>query len=180
MNYAQIDEMEYCNGEGIGVSLFVSGCPYHCKNCFNSIAWDYNYGKPFTDKTMDTILELLKPNYIKRFSLLGGEPLANQNVETVFKILDTICNVYPNKKIWLYTGNTYENIMNDYVNNYNNSAVYYRFRIVNFHYADVLVDGQYVDELKDLNLHFKGSSNQRLIDLNKSTKDNIVLYEVTP
>lgn len=175
MNYAQIRKMDISNGEGIGVSLFVSGCPYHCKNCFNSVAWDYNYGKPFTQETMDIILKLLKPDYIKRFSVLGGEPLADQNVETVFKILSRIRDVYPNKKIWLYTGNTYENI----IDLTDDTPEYYRFRIVNYNYADVLVDGRYIDELKDLNLHFRGSSNQRLIDLNKSTKDNIVLYEVT-
>lgn len=172
MNYAQIDNMEYCNGEGIGVSLFVSGCPFHCKNCFNSIAWDYNYGKPFTDETMNTIIELLNHDYIKRFSILGGEPLADNNSETVYHILSTVRKTYPDKQIWVYSGYTFEEIMSGD----ENTADLYKIKALNN--ADVLVDGRYVDELKDLNLHFRGSSNQRLIDLNKSTSDNVVLYEV--
>lgn len=172
MNYAQIDNMEYCNGEGIGVSLFVSGCPFHCKNCFNSIAWDYNYGKPFTDETMNIIIELLNHDYIKRFSVLGGEPLADNNSETVYHILSTVRKTYPDKQIWVYSGYIFEEIMSGD----KNTADMYKIKALNN--ADVLVDGRYVDELKDLNLYFRGSSNQRLIDLNKSTSDNVVLYEV--
>lgn len=172
MNYAQIRKMDISNGEGIGVSLFVSGCPFHCKNCFNSIAWDYNYGKPFTDETMNTIIELLNNDYIKRFSILGGEPLADNNAETVYHILSTVRKTYPDKQIWVYSGYTFEEIMSGD----ENTADLYKIKALNN--ADVLVDGRYVDELKDLNLHFRGSSNQRLIDLNKSTSDNVVLYEV--
>lgn len=172
MNYAQIRKMDISNGEGIGMSLFVSGCPFHCKNCFNSIAWDYNYGKPFTDETMNTIIKLLNHDYIKRFSILGGEPLADNNSETVYRILSTIRKTYPDKQIWVYSGYTFEEIMNGV----KNTTDLYKIKALNN--ADVLVDGRYVDELKDLNLHFRGSSNQRLIDLNKSTSDNVVLYEV--
>lgn len=172
MNYAQIRKMDISNGEGIGASLFVSGCPFHCKNCFNSIAWDYNYGKPFTDETMNTIIELLNHDYIKRFSILGGEPLADNNSETVYRILSTIRKTYPDKQIWVYSGYTFEEIMSGD----ENTANLYKIKALNN--ADVLVDGRYVDELKDLNLYFRGSSNQRLIDLNKSTSDNVVLYEV--
>lgn len=172
MNYAQIRKMDISNGEGIGVSLFVSGCPFHCKNCFNSIAWDYNYGKSFTDETMNTIIGLLNHDYIKRFSILGGEPLADNNSETVYHILSTVRKTYPDKQIWVYSGYTFDEIMNGDENTTN----LYKIKALNN--ADVLVDGRYVDELKDLNLHFRGSSNQRLIDLNKSTSDNVVLYEV--
>lgn len=170
MNYAQIRKMDISNGEGVGVSLFVSGCPFHCKNCFNSVAWDYNYGKPFVKETMDTIIRLLNYDYIKRFSILGGEPLADANAETVYHILSTVRKTYPDKQIWIYSGYTFEEIMNGGKDN--------SYKIKALDNADVLVDGRYIDELRDLNLYFRGSSNQRIIDLNKSTADGIQEYNV--
>lgn len=158
MNYAQIRKMDISNGEGIGVSLFVSGCHFHCKNCFNSIAWDYNYGQQFTEDTMQTILQLLQQDFIKRFTILGGEPLDDKNVETVYNIIQQVRQHNSNIKIWLYSGYTFEEIMKQ-TDGYGE----YRKKILKI--IDVLVDGQYVDKLKDLNLQFRGSSNQRIIHL---------------
>lgn len=158
MNYAQIRKMDISNGEGIGVSLFVSGCHFHCKNCFNSIAWDYNYGQQFTEDTMQTILQLLQQDFIKRFTILGGEPLDDKNVETVYNIIQQVRQHNSNIKIWLYSGYTFEEIMKQ-------TDVYGEYRRKILKIIDVLVDGQYVDELKDLNLQFRGSSNQRIIHL---------------
>lgn len=158
MNYAQIRKMDISNGEGIGVSLFVSGCHFHCKNCFNSIAWDYNYGQQFTEDTMQTILQLLQQDFIKRFTILGGEPLDDKNVETVYNIIQQVRQHNSNIKIWLYSGYTFEEIMKQ-------TDVYGEYRKKILKIIDVLVDGQYVDELKDLNLQFRGSSNQRIIHL---------------
>lgn len=158
MNYAQIRKMDISNGEGIGVSLFVSGCHFHCKNCFNSIAWDYNYGQQFTEDTMQTILQLLQQDFIKRFTILGGEPLDDKNVEKVYNIIQQVRQHNSNIKIWLYSGYTFEEIMKQ-------TDVYGEYRKKILKIIDVLVDGQYVDELKDLNLQFRGSSNQRIIHL---------------
>lgn len=158
MNYAQIRKMDISNGEGIGVSLFVSGCHFHCKNCFNSIAWDYNYGQQFTEVTMQTILQLLQQDFIKRFTILGGEPLDDKNVETVYNIIQQVRQHNSNIKIWLYSGYAFEEIMKQ-------TDVYGEYRKKILKIIDVLVDGQYVDELKDLNLQFRGSSNQRIIHL---------------
>lgn len=158
MNYAQIRKMDISNGEGIGVSLFVSGCHFHCKNCFNSIAWDYNYGQQFTEDTMQTILQLLQQDFIKRLTILGGEPLDDKNVETVYNIIQQVRQHNFNIKIWLYSGYTFEEIMKQ-------TDVYGEYRKKILKIIDVLVDGQYVDELKDLNLQFRGSSNQRIIHL---------------
>lgn len=158
MNYAQIRKMDISNGEGIGVSLFVSGCHFHCKNCFNSIAWDYNYGQQFTEDTMQIILQLLQQDFIKRFTILGGEPLDDKNVETVYNIIQQVRQHNSNIKIWLYSGYAFEEIMKQ-------TDVYGEYRKKILKIIDVLVDGQYVDELKDLNLQFRGSSNQRIIHL---------------
>ena len=158
MNYAQIRKMDISNGEYIGVSLFVSGCHFHCKNCFNSIAWDYNYGQRFTEETMQTILQLLQRDFIKRFTILGGEPLDDKNIETVYKIIQQVRQHNPNIKIWLYSGYTLEEIMKQ-------TDTYGKYRQQILKIIDVLVDGQYVDELKNLNLQFRGSSNQRIIRL---------------
>lgn len=158
MNYVQIRKMDISNGEGIGVSLFVSGCHFHCKNCFNSIAWDYSYGQRFTEETMQTILQLLQRDFIKRFTILGGEPLDDKNVETVYNIIQQVRQHNSNIKIWLYSGYTFEEIMKQ-------TDVYGEYRKKVLKIIDVLVDGQYIDELKDLNLQFRGSSNQRIIHL---------------
>lgn len=158
MNYAQIRKLDVSNGEGLGVSLFVSGCPFHCKNCFNSEAWDYEYGNEWTPEVEDKFMSLLKNKHINRVSFLGGEPLADNNVKTVLHIMTRVKREFPHLKVWTYTGYTLEDILKE--------QNPHRIGVVSI--ADVLVDGKYVDELRDLNLKFRGSSNQRVIDVRKS------------
>lgn len=147
MRYASIRDFDISNGEDIGVSLFVQGCHFHCPNCFNQSTWDFNGGKEFTIETMRHLIKLMDRPYIKRFTLLGGEPLAPENIETSKEILRVIKETYPNKQIWLFTGYVMENIPDKSI----------------LKYVDVLVDGPYKHELKDLSLAFRGSSNQRII-----------------
>lgn len=151
MRYASIRTMDVSDGEGVGCSLFVQGCHFHCKNCFNQSTWDFNGGKEWTKDTKEKFLELVNRPYITRVSILGGEPLADENIEDVS---DLISQIPLNKKVWLYTGYVYENMDSD--------------RKLVSNSVDVLVDGQFVDELKDMNLPFRGSSNQRLIDIKKT------------
>ena len=159
MRYASIRDMDISNGNGIGVALFTQGCHFHCKNCFNKSTWDFDGGKEFTKETCDKFMKLVNRPFIKRVSILGGEPLAKENVDDVCNVLKQI----KDKQIWVYTGYTFEAVKN--------------YDIMK--YIDYLVDGQYVDELRDLKLKFKGSSNQRIIDVQKSLKENkVVLYEV--
>lgn len=151
MRYASIRTMDVSDGEGVGCSLFVQGCHFHCKNCFNQSTWDFNGGKEWTKATKEKFLELVNRPYITRVSILGGEPLADENIEDVS---DLISQIPLNKKVWLYTGYVYENMDSD--------------RKLVSNSVDVLVDGQFIDELKDMNLPFRGSSNQRLIDIKKT------------
>ena len=150
MRYASIRDLDISNGNDIGVALFVQGCHFHCKNCFNKSTWDFDGGKEFTKETCDKFMKLVNRPFIKRVSILGGEPLAKENVDDVCNILKQI----KNKTIWVYTGYTFETVKN--------------YDIMK--YIDYLVDGQYVDELRDLRLKFRGSSNQRIIDVQKSLK----------
>lgn len=147
MRYASIRDFDISNGEDIGVSLFVQGCHFHCPNCFNQSTWDFNGGKEFTIETMRHLIKLMDRPYIKRFTLLGGEPLAPENFETSKEILRVIKEIYPNKQVWLFTGYVMENIPDKSI----------------LKYVDVLVDGPYKHELRDLSLAFRGSSNQRII-----------------
>lgn len=159
MRYASIRDMDISNGNGIGVALFTQGCHFHCKNCFNKSTWDFDGGKEFTKETCDKFIKLVNRPFIKRVSILGGEPLAKENVDDVCNVLKQI----KDKQIWVYTGHTFEAVKN--------------YDIMK--YIDYLVDGQYVDELRDLRLKFRGSSNQRIIDVQKSLKENkVILYEV--
>ena len=178
MRYAKIEECEVNNGEGVGCSLFVQGCHFHCKNCFNQEAWDFSGGEEWTKKTWDKLIKIIKKPYIKRFSVLGGEPLANENLEMVFLITYHIKQLYPEIQIWLYTGYTLEDIFNPT----KNDTVYDVINNIQRQYLleniDVLIDGQYVDELRDLSLPFRGSSNQRLIDMQKTIQSGkIVLID---
>lgn len=167
MRYAQIRSMDISNGEGIGVSLFVQGCPFHCRNCFNPETWDFNSGKEWTKEIKEDFLNLIKKKKVKRVSLLGGECLAEQNLQEVKKLILEIRDKFPNVKIWLYTGYLWEDIING-----NNQL---RKDIIDN--INILVDGQFVEELKDLSLRFCGSSNQRIIDCKKSIKNNeVILY----
>lgn len=184
MRYAQIRSMDISNGEGVGVSLFVQGCPFHCKNCFNSETWDFNGGKEWTEKTKNKFMELIDRPYIKRVSFLGGECLADQNLDEVLKLVKQIRISFPEKTIWLYTGFCWNDIMCSFaglqadcvvLDKKDIEALEKRRKIISN--VDVLVDGEYIDEQKDLSLKFKGSKNQRVIDVKQSLAQNkVVLY----
>lgn len=161
MRYANIDKCELINGKDVGVSLYTQGCPYHCKNCFNPETWDFNSGKEWSKKEENMIIDLMKSDYIKRLTILGGEPLIERNIKPLESLLSKVKELYPNKQIWLYTGGKYENM----------SVLYNQL----FKYIDILIDGQYIDELKDYTLKWKGSSNQRVIDVQKSLLEEKVI-----
>lgn len=164
MKYAQIREMDVTNGNGIGVALFTQGCPYHCKNCFNPETWDFDKGTDWTKETENKIIELLKPEYITRLTILGGEPLIERNIEPLTALLKRVKSIYPDKQVWLYTGGNFEVL----------EGLYEEI----FQYIDILIDGRYIDDLRDYKLKWRGSSNQRVIDVQKSLKEGeIILYE---
>lgn len=165
MRYAHITPFEVCNGEGIGISLFVQGCHFHCTNCFNQETWSFDGGKEWNEEIENKFLELASKDYIKRISILGGEPLASENVDGVYELIMKIKDVLPNKTMWLYTGQKWETA-------YSSDKTR---RILE--QCDVVIDGRYVDELKDLTLLWRGSSNQRVINVCESLKKNeVVLY----
>lgn len=184
MRYASIRNLDISNGEGVGVSFFVQGCPFHCKNCFNSETWDFNGGKEWTEETKNKFMELINRPYIKRVSFLGGECLADQNLDEILKLVKQIRISFPEKTIWLYTGFEWNQIMNikvmqpifsceDLENKIQN--VLKRQEIIK--QCDVLVDGEYIDEQKDLTLKWMGSKNQHVIDVKQSLAQNkMVLY----
>ena len=163
MNYIEIKKYDIANGQGIRISLFVSGCTHKCKGCFNTKAWDFNSGKSFTNETLNEIIEALKPNYIKGLSLLGGEPFEIENVVTLIEIIKKIKKEYPKKDIWAYSGYTYEELIKNNI----------KKELVNL--IDVLVDGKFILELKNPSLAFRGSSNQRIIDIKKSIKKGCIV-----
>ena len=162
MNYAEIKYCDVANGPGVRTSLFVSGCSHHCPGCFNEIAWDFNYGKPFTQDTIDSIIESLKPDYIQGLTLLGGEPFEYSNQKGLLPLVRQVREVLPQKDIWCFTGFLFDK---DIIEN-----MCKRWKETNelLSYIDVLVDGRFVEELKNLNLKFKGSENQRTILVNES------------
>ena len=172
MNYAEIKYCDVANGPGVRTSLFVSGCSHHCPGCFNEIAWDFNYGKPFTQDTIDSIIESLKPDYIQGLTLLGGEPFEYSNQKGLLPLLRQVRKVLPQKDIWCFTGFLFDK---DIIEN-----MCKKWKETNelLSYIDVLVDGRFVEELKNLNLKFKGSENQRTILVNESLKSgNVILYD---
>lgn len=174
MNYAAIRSFDVTNGEGTGVSLFVSGCPFHCEGCFNPETWDYDYGKPWTPEVEDKFVELAGRDYIKRISLLGGSPLCDKNIKDVGLLVQRLKSEYPDKQIWVYTGYIWERIIAPVVLNKEPSiAQEYRKEALNF--IDVLVDGQFIYDEKDLSLAFRGSKNQRIIDVKSSLLANKVV-----
>ena len=169
MNYAEIKYCDVANGPGVRTSLFVSGCSHHCPGCFNEIAWDFNYGKPFTQDTIDSIIESLKPDYIQGLTLLGGEPFEYSNQKGLLPLVRQVREVLPQKDIWCFTGFLFDK---DIIEN-----MCKRWKETNelLSYIDVLVDGRFVEELKNLNL---GSENQRTILVNESLKSgNVILYD---
>ena len=173
MNYATIKKCDIANGEGVRVSLFVSGCTHHCKNCFNQVAWDFNYGAPFTELTEEEIFKELDLDYVNGLSLLGGEPFEPQNQRGLIGFVRRVKEKYPNKNIWCYTGYTYDEKSGRLCEENKNCEVTEELLSL----IDVLVDGAFVEELKDISLAFRGSSNQRIIDMNATRKSNsVVLY----
>lgn len=167
MRYASIRNMDISNGRGIGCSIFLQGCSMnpHCKNCFNKSTWDFNGGYEWTDKETEQLFEILRKPYITRVSILGGEAL--DQAKDLSQLLYKIRDEFPNLKIWIYSGRTLEENMKN------------QLKAECLSLCDVLVDGAYVDELRDLTLAFRGSSNQRIIDLKKTFESsNIVLYNL--
>lgn len=164
MRYASIRSMDISNGEGVGVSLFVQGCHFHCKNCFNQDTWDFSGGKEWNREIEDEFMKLVSRPYIKRVSLLGGEPLADENVLDIMRLINRIKTECPDKKIWCYTGYTWEQIF-PIVNPYLNLTQAEMTRQNAVKNCDILVDGRFVEEEKDLSLEFRGSKNQRIIDV---------------
>lgn len=178
MRYASIRNLDISNGEGVGVSLFVQGCPFHCFGCFNSDTWDFNGGKEWTEETKGKFLKLINRPYIKRVSFLGGECLAEQNLDEVLSLIKEIRISFPDKTIWLYTGFNFDELKNIYEidSEYCLNTVWItRWKIISN--IDVLVDGEYIDEQKDLALKWRGSKNQHVIDVKQSIAQNkMVLY----
>ena len=212
MRYSSMRNLDISNGEGVGVSLFVQGCPFHCKNCFNSETWNFNGGKEWTEKTKNKFMELIDRPYIKRISILGGEPLAEQNLDGVLSLIKEIREKYPisqnlnsenigksivledknskeirisfpEKTIWLYTGFRWSQIIAkihqptfpDEKFEHDRNIHKKRQKIISL--CNIVVDGEYIDEQKDLTLKWRGSKNQRVIDVKESLKQGkVVLY----
>lgn len=173
MNYADIKQYDVANGPGVRVSIFVSGCTHYCKGCFNKATWDFNYGSPFTQETINTIIGYMSPSYVKGLTVLGGEPMEPQNQQAVLALLNRVKEVYPEKTIWMFTGYDYEKDILDRMWN----EIPETKEILSC--LDVLVDGEFVEELKDLSLRFKGSSNQRTILVKESlAAGEVVLYDL--
>lgn len=172
MNYADIKYCDVANGKGVRVSLFVSGCTHHCKGCFNEETWNFYYGKPFTEETMNQVLVDLDKPYIAGLSLLGGEPFEHVNQQGLLPLLREVKKRFPDKNIWCYTGYDFEkDILGTMAEKWPETK-----EILS--YLDILVDGEFVEELKSPSLQFKGSSNQRIIDVQASLRDRqVVLWE---
>ena len=162
MNYNKIRKMDISNGPGVRVSVFFQGCSFHCKNCFNPETWDFNAGLEFKEEQIEEIIDLCKPDYIAGLSILGGEPMHPKNIANTTKLAKRFKEEYPDKNIWAWSGFLFDRDLKDK-------------EVLN--YTDVLVDGQYQDELRNPNLKWRGSSNQRVIDVKKTKqKGQIVLY----
>lgn len=180
MNYLNIDREDVCNGDGLRVVLWLSGCSHHCYNCQNPQTWNPNNGIPFDEDAKQEIFEELSKDYISGITLSGGDPLYQENVSQVLSLIKEIKEKFPDKTIWLYTGYTYEQIMcpviTDDFNPERDKLISGKRKILQL--CDVLVDGEYIDEQRDITLKWKGSANQRVIDVQKSIKDKKVqLYE---
>ena len=162
MKYNKIRKMDIANGPGVRVSVFLQGCSFHCKNCFNPETWDFDKGLEFDDSVIDEIIELCGKSHIQGLSTLGGEPMHPKNIKGTIQLAKRFKEAYPDKNIWSWSGFLFDQVIDKEV----------------FDYIDVLVDGQFVDELRNPNLKWRGSSNQRVIDVKKTIKKgDIVLYE---
>ena len=170
MNYATIKKRDIANGPGVRVSLFVSGCTHHCPGCFNEATWDFDYGEPFTRAVEDEILSLMEPEYIGGITLLGGEPFEPQNQAVLLPFLRRIRAQYPEKTIWCFSGYTLEQLQGE-----SRARCAHTDEMLSL--LDVLVDGRFVLAKKNIRLRFRGSENQRLIDMNKTRNTGeIVLW----
>jgi len=169
MNYATIKNCDIANGPGVRVSLFVSGCTHRCKGCFNEVAWDFDYGEPFTEAVMDDLVDMLRPAYIRGLTLLGGEPFEPRNQAGVVQLLRKVKKELPEKSIWAFSGYLFEK---DILSGRLGDCSEY------LSYLDVLVDGPFVEAKKNLSLRFRGSENQRLIDVPASlASGEVVLWK---
>ena len=174
MYYGNIKKNDIANGEGVRTSLFVSGCRNACRNCFNKETWSFTFGEPFTNEVMEDILESLRPQYVRGLTVLGGEPMEPENQREILPLLREAKRRYPNKTVWLYTGNLYEELMGMMGTHYKCLDITEEL----LSYVDILVDGRYEEEKKSLGLRFRGSSNQRVIDMNKTRKcGSVVIWD---
>lgn len=179
MNYHNITYPDQNNGDGLRIVLWVAGCEHRCTNCQNQQTWSPQSGIPFDKNAMNEILNELKKDYISGITFSGGDPLHPKNVQNVLKIVDEIRVSYPTKNIWLYTGYTWEHIMHPVITDINSEQLkMLQMRKELVSKCDVLIDGRYIDELRDVSLHWRGSSNQRVINVQETLKQNqIVLWE---
>ncbi len=172
MKYAALRKFDVANGPGVRVSLFVSGCNHKCKGCFNAVAWDFDYGHEFTDETIQKVISFMSPEYIKGLSVLGGEPMDPRNQSDVAKLIQKVKEKYPLKSIWVYSGYTFEELISGTVGNID---------VVNdiFEHIEVLVDGPFIEEKKNLRLKFRGSENQRVIDIKGTRLKKDIVQEIS-
>ncbi|MGN0696718.1 MAG: anaerobic ribonucleoside-triphosphate reductase activating protein [Oscillospiraceae bacterium] len=172
MNYGEIKNCDIANGAGVRVSLFVSGCTHHCEGCFNPMTWDFNYGKSFDKEAEEHIIELLSHEYIRGLTLLGGEPMEPENQKALLPLLRRVRAELPEKDIWCYTGYTFESdLLNDMCGKYAETPELLKL-------IDVLVDGEFILTRKNISLRFRGSDNQRIIDVKKSLETGkTILWE---
>ncbi len=170
MNYALIRENDIANGPGVRTSLFVSGCRHHCKGCFNPETWNFSYGNPFTQKEIDAIINATEPSFIEGLTLLGGEPFEPENQADLVELLTQFKSKLPNKKVWCYTGFSFEN---DLLPKYKNGEENIKELLP---LIDVLVDGKFIEELKSSALLFRGSSNQSIIDVKLSLEQGKLIW----
>ena len=172
MNYCNIKKFDIANGEGVRTTLFVSGCTNRCEHCFQPETWDFNYGNIFTNHEINKIMDYLEPNYIQGLSILGGEPFEYSNQQGLLPLMRRLKERYPDKNVWCYTGYDFDkDIRDDMMQKWPETR-----ELID--YIDILVDGKFIEEQKDLSLRFRGSSNQRIIDVKKSLETNeIVLWD---
>lgn len=171
MNYIEIKKYDIANGPGVRTSIFVSGCTHHCKGCFNPQSWDFKAGQPFTEETIEEIIDSMKLDYIKGLTLLGGEPFEPANQSALLPLVKKVKEVYPDKNIWAFSGYLFDKqIMGVMAEKYDFTKEFVK-------YIDVLVDGEFHEEEKDLSIVYRGSRNQRIIDVKKSLKKgSLVLH----
>lgn len=183
MRFASMRNLDISNGEGVGVSLFVQGCDRHCFNCFNPNTWDFNGGKEWTEETKNKFIKLIDRPYINRISVLGGEPLAEQNLDEVLSLIKEIRISYPEKTIWLYTGFEWDSLVSKICQptfpdkDFEHVIEIHKKRKEIISLCNIVIDGEYIDERRDITLKWRGSSNQRVIDVKQSlTQNKVVLY----